>query len=48
VLQEWREPQHPELAEGGKTAWRLFNAVTETIKGDLWRLPVSPEISHAN
>jgi hypothetical protein len=39
VLREWREPRHPEFATGGKTAWRLFNAATETIKGDLWRLP---------
>ena len=40
ALREWREPQHQEMAEGGKTAWRLFNAVTEAIKGDLWRLPL--------
>jgi hypothetical protein len=39
VLKEWRTPRHPEFAEGGKTVWRLFNAATETMKGDLWRLP---------
>jgi hypothetical protein len=39
VLHEWREPRHPEFVSAGKTAWRLFNAATETIKGDLWRLP---------
>lgn len=39
VLKEWREPRHPEFATPGKTAWRLFNAATEAIKGDLWRLP---------
>ena len=39
VLKEWREPRHQEFAENGKNAWRLFNAVTEVIKGDLWRLP---------
>lgn len=39
VLREWRAPRHPEFVEAGKTAWRLFNAATETIKGDLWRLP---------
>lgn len=39
LLKEWREPRHPEFAQNGKTAWRLFNAATETVKGDLWRLP---------
>jgi hypothetical protein len=39
VLKEWREPRHLEFARHGKTAWRLFNAATEAIKGDLWRLP---------
>jgi hypothetical protein len=33
VLKEWRSPRHPEFAQTGKTAWRLFNAFTETIKG---------------
>lgn len=40
VLKEWRTPRHPEFSQAGKTAWRLFNAATEAIKGDLWRLPV--------
>jgi len=31
VVTEWRRPSHPEFAEGGRTAWRLFNAVTEAI-----------------
>jgi len=39
VLKEWREPRHPEFLAEGKNAWRLFNAATEAIKGDLWRLP---------
>lgn len=38
LLQEWREPRHPEFIQAGKTAWRLFNAATETLKGDVWRL----------
>jgi hypothetical protein len=38
LLQEWRAPRHPEFAKSGKTAWRLFNAATECLKGDLWRL----------
>lgn len=46
VLREWREPRHPEFAQAGKTAWRLFNAVTETIKGDLWRVPARTKILH--
>lgn len=46
VIKEWREPRHPEFAES-KTAWRLFNAATETLKGDLWRLPVRTQHVHA-
>jgi hypothetical protein len=38
LVKEWREPKHREFAEA-KNAWRFFNAATETIKGDLWRLP---------
>lgn len=38
VLKEWRSPRHPEFQET-YSGWRLFNAVTETIKGDLWALP---------
>ncbi len=47
LLREWREPKHREFAEAGKTAWRLFNAATETIKGDLWRLPARTGTIHA-
>ena len=47
VLKEWREPRHPEFAQAGKTIWRLFNAATETIKGDLWRLPARTTNLHA-
>jgi hypothetical protein len=46
VLREWRSPRHPAFAEGGRTAWRLFNAATETIKGDLWRLPARTRAIH--
>ena len=45
LVKEWREPRHPEFAES-KTAWRLFNAATETIKGDLWRLPARTRAIH--
>ena len=47
ILKQWRTPSHPEFVEAGKTAWRLFNAVTETIKGDLWRLPARTTKFHA-
>lgn len=47
VLKEWRTPRHAEFAEHGRTVWRLFNAATETIKGDLWRLPVRSRALHA-
>jgi hypothetical protein len=46
VLREWRAPRHPHFAEGTKSAWRLFNAATETIKGDLWRLPAKSRVLH--
>ena len=47
LLREWREPRHAEFAKAGRTAWRLFNAATETIKGDLWRLPARTGKIHA-
>lgn len=46
IVREWREPRHPEFAQSGKTAWRLFNAATEIIKGDLWRLPARTRAVH--
>jgi hypothetical protein len=46
VLREWRNPRHSEFLNAGKTAWRLFNAATETIKGDLWRLPLRTRAIH--
>lgn len=39
TLAEYRNPRHPEFAEDGYTTWRFFNAVTETIKGNLDLLP---------
>ena len=38
VLREWREPRHAEFRDG-RTAWRLFNAFTEGLKGNLDALP---------
>jgi hypothetical protein len=46
LLKEWRTPRHAEFEKGGKTMWRLFNATTETVKGDLWRLPYRTGIVH--
>lgn len=45
VLQEWRAPRHPEFAIG-KTAWRLFNAFTEALKGNLDNLPRRTQALH--
>ncbi len=46
VLKEWREPRHPEFRAAGKTAWRLFNAFTETLKGGLDYLPRRTQALH--
>jgi Domain of unknown function (DUF932) len=46
VLAEWRAPRHPEFANGGLTAWRLFNAVTEIAKGNLEQLPKRTQSLH--
>jgi hypothetical protein len=45
VLQQWREPRHPEFREG-RTAWRLFNAFTEILKGNLNELPRRTQALH--
>jgi hypothetical protein len=45
VLRQWRQPQHPEF-RGGKTAWRLFNAFTEGLKGHLDALPRRTQALH--
>jgi hypothetical protein len=45
VLREWRQPRHPEF-RGGRTAWRLFNAITETLKGRLETLPGRTQALH--
>jgi hypothetical protein len=45
VLAEWRQPRHPEFRQGW-TAWRLFNAFTEILKGQLDRLPRRTQALH--
>lgn len=47
LIREWREPAHSEFTDAGRTAWRLFNATTEIIKGDLWRLPARTRLLHS-
>jgi hypothetical protein len=44
VLREWREPSHPEFQD--RTAWSLFNAFTEVLKGNLPELPKRTEVLH--
>ena len=39
VLKEWRTPRHPEFVAAGKTCWRLFQAFTESLKGNVNELP---------
>jgi hypothetical protein len=45
VLQEWRRPRHQEFSQG-KTAWRLFNAFTEILKGNLDQLAKRTQTLH--
>jgi hypothetical protein len=45
VLREWREPRHPDFRDG-KTGWRLFNAFTEILKGQLDNLPKRTQALH--
>jgi hypothetical protein len=45
VLSEWRQPRHPEFRQG-HTAWRLFNAFTEALKGNLDALPARTQALH--
>lgn len=33
ALAEWREPSHAEFTEDGRSGWRWFNAITDSIKG---------------
>jgi hypothetical protein len=33
ALQEWKHPRHEEFRQAGPTLWRLYNSITEAIKG---------------
>lgn len=47
VLSAWRQPTHDAFTADGKTAWRLFNAFTETWKGrSLAALPHRSQALH--
>ena len=47
AVQEYEKPSHPEFAETGYSCWRLFNAVTESIKGrSLDTLPKRTQALH--
>jgi len=46
VITEWRTPSHLEFAES-KNVWRLFNAFTQGLKGNLWALPKRTQALHA-
>lgn len=47
VLEEWRNPRHAEFSECGRTAWRLFNAFTECLKGsNLFSRPAATQALH--
>lgn len=44
VLHEWREPKHDAFE--GRNVWSLFNAFTESLKGNLAELPKRTEALH--
>lgn len=44
VLREWREPRHEDFQP--RSAWSLFNAFTEALKGNLPELAVRTERLH--
>jgi hypothetical protein len=47
VLTQWRTPAHDEFTAAGKTAWRLFNAFSESWKGrNLAALPRRSQALH--
>jgi hypothetical protein len=47
VLSQWRTPAYEEFTVHGKTAWRLFNAFSETWKGrNLAALPRRSQALH--
>jgi hypothetical protein len=45
VLTEWRKLRHAEFRES-RTAWCLFNAFSEILKGNLGELPRRTQALH--
>lgn len=45
ILEEWRKPRHEAFQK--PSAWSLFNAFTEILKGNLPELPRRTEALHA-
>ena len=47
AVKEYEQPSHSEFMESGNSCWRLFNAVTESIKGrSLDTLPKRTQALH--
>jgi hypothetical protein len=47
VVNQWRQPAYDAFSDDGKTAWRLFNAFTEALKGrSLEQLPRRTQALH--
>ncbi len=47
VVNEYYEPSHEEFLENGRSAWTLFNAATEALKGsNLFVLPQRTQKMH--
>ncbi len=44
IIKEWREPTYAEFSE--RSAWSMFNAFTEVLKGNLVELPKRTEVLH--
>lgn len=46
ILHEWDSPKYEEFKQDGATLWRFYNACTEFMKDNLWRLPQRSFILH--
>lgn len=46
VWREWEEPSFDEFRDGGRTAWRLFNAVTFVLTGKVVANPTVTQQLH--
>jgi hypothetical protein len=47
AIDQWRRPHHLDFVEGGRTVWRLWNAWTEVLKGNLTMLPKRTQAIHS-